>query len=463
MHTMKAGIYLRQSSDPNNDHLAVDRQRKDCVKLCEVKGWGWAEYMDNDTSATKAKPRPAYQHMLSDIRNGAIGAVVVWHMDRLHRQPRELEEFIDLADARGISLATVTGDVDLSTDNGRLIARITGAVAKAETERKVARMKSRYRQDAEAGRSHCGAARAFGYTPDEKLDPRESAAVRRAYDDVLAGRSLYSIAADWNAEGFTSARGKAWERTSVRAVLLNKRNTGLRSHRGEIVMVAGEEVKAVWPAIVDRDVFDGVVAVLTNPGRRIGATRGRKYLLSGLAVCGKCGHTLGSAVPHGRELPRYHCKHCRGVTRKIEWVDKFVLDVVAERLSRGDAADLIAKRDQPDLKALRAKANALRVQQDAMAVAHSKQQVTLSQLIAFNESVDAQLADLNAKTVDDAKARILKDVIVPGDRAAVLRKLDGYDLDRKRAIIDVLLRVTVLPGQKRGNLRTDLLPITWKE
>ena len=40
--------------------------------------------------------------------------------------------------------------------------------------------------------------------------------------------------------------------------------------------------------------------------------------------------------------------------------------------------------------------------------------------------------------------------------------MDKLDLDRKRAVIDVLLRVTILPGQRRGELRTGLLPITWK-
>jgi DNA invertase Pin-like site-specific DNA recombinase len=454
---MKAGIYLRQSSDPNNDQLAVSRQREACVGLCETRGWGWAEYMDNDTSASTRKPRPEYTRLMADIRNGAISAVVVWDLDRLHRRPIELEQFMELADERGVALATVTGDVDLSTDNGRLFARIKGAVARAETERKVARMKSRYRQDAERGVSHCGPARAFGYTPDEKLDPVKSNAVRKAYADILAGRTLYSIAKDWNAKGFTSARGKAWSHPGVRAVLLNPRNAGLRAHRGEIV------AQAAWPAIVDRDTYDGVVALLTDPGRRFGGAHARKYLLSGLAVCGKCGARLGSALPHKRSKPRYQCKSCHGSSRKIEWVDEFVLDVVAERLSREDALELINKRDAPDLAALRAQSTALREQQNAMAVAHAKQQVTLSQLIAFNEDVDAQLARIKAQTEDDGKARILKGVIVVGDRAAVRRKLDGCDLDRQRAIVDVLLTVTVLPGQTRGPLRTDLLPIAWKE
>jgi DNA invertase Pin-like site-specific DNA recombinase len=455
---VKAAIYVRQSKDDKHDELGISRQRQQCIALCESKGWPWAEYADNDTSASKRKPRPAYRQMLADIRSGAIQAVVVYHLDRLHRQPIELEQFIDLADAHALQLASVSGDVNLATDNGRLIARITGAVARAEIERKSQRMKDRYAQDRQRGKPY-GAARAFGYTRDHHLDPATAPAVRDAYEAVLAGRSLYGIAQDWNAAGFTSARGKAWTQTGVRAVLLNPKNAGLVSLAGEVIA----EAKAEWPAIVDRDVFDSVTAMLTDPHRTITRTAGRKYLLSGLAVCGKCGKTLGSAMPSKRnQQPRYHCKHCHGVARKIETVDNYVLDVVAERLSRKDAADLLARKDRPDLSTLRTKANALRADQDAMATAHARGEVTLSQLIAFNRSVDAQLADLDAATLDANRSKVLDGVIVAGDRQAVRDRLDALPLDRKRAIIDLLLTVTVLPGQARGPLRTDLLPIDWK-
>ena len=107
---------------------------EDCERLVARQGWGVEErYVDDDVSAYSGKPRPAYRRMLDDLRGGYLDAVVVWDLDRLHRQPRELEEFFDLCKAAGVSkLASVSGDVDLSTHDGQFLARILGAVAEGE-------------------------------------------------------------------------------------------------------------------------------------------------------------------------------------------------------------------------------------------------------------------------------------------------------------------------------------------
>src|ERR1700745_1863499 len=112
---MRAAVYLRISSDPNGDQLGVTRQREDCERLCAERGWTPVEYLDNDISASNGKHRPAYERMLADIESGAVGAVVAWDLDRLHRRPIELEKFMELADVHRLALATVSGDVDLST------------------------------------------------------------------------------------------------------------------------------------------------------------------------------------------------------------------------------------------------------------------------------------------------------------------------------------------------------------
>jgi site-specific DNA recombinase len=55
------------------------------------------------------------------------------------RSPRVLEEVIDLHDKRGIALATVTGELDLSSPTGRMLARMLGAAARHEAEHKAER------------------------------------------------------------------------------------------------------------------------------------------------------------------------------------------------------------------------------------------------------------------------------------------------------------------------------------
>jgi hypothetical protein len=151
--------------------------------------------MSTTTSARhRGKKRPAYERMLADIREGRVGAVVCWHLDRLHRQPIELERFVELADTHRVALATVTGDVDLSTDDGRFMARIMGAVARKEIERKRARQLRAAQQKAEQGRPQWR--KAFGYLDDgsHQPDPVTAPLVAEAYRAVLAGGSISDIA-----------------------------------------------------------------------------------------------------------------------------------------------------------------------------------------------------------------------------------------------------------------------------
>lgn len=141
-----AAIYVRISDDRKGDELGVKRQTKDCTALAERKGWGIGEvYPDDDRSAYSGKPRPNYLRMLNDIRSGHRDAVIVYDLDRLIRIPRELEEFFEVCDRAGVTaMATVSGEIDLSTDNGRFHARILGAVARKESDDKSRRIRRKH-------------------------------------------------------------------------------------------------------------------------------------------------------------------------------------------------------------------------------------------------------------------------------------------------------------------------------
>ena len=130
-----------------------------------------------------------YLRLLEDIKAGLVDAVIVYVLDRLHRQPRELEEFFEVCDAAGITaLASVTGDVDLANADGRFMARILGAVARKESDDKSRRIKRKHEELAKAGKVSGGGTRPYGYEADRMTIRKDEAAVIREAAETGAGR-----------------------------------------------------------------------------------------------------------------------------------------------------------------------------------------------------------------------------------------------------------------------------------
>lgn len=66
----------------------------------------------------------------------------------------DLERVIELVETTGVRLVTVSGDISLDTDMGRMVGRIMASVARAEVERKSARQRRAAIQKAQAGKPH---------------------------------------------------------------------------------------------------------------------------------------------------------------------------------------------------------------------------------------------------------------------------------------------------------------------
>ncbi len=139
---------------------------------------------------------PGWPWRNSDIAAGLIGAIACWHVDRMTRSPRELEDVIDLHDRHGVQLATCGGEIDLSTPTGRLIARTLGAAARHEAEHKGERQRRQSRQAAEQGRAH--GARGYGHTRDRAQVIEAEAQVRECARRALAGESVRGLAVALN-------------------------------------------------------------------------------------------------------------------------------------------------------------------------------------------------------------------------------------------------------------------------
>src|SRR5215212_1812585 len=209
---MRSSIYCRMSKDREGAGLGVATQERDCRDLADKLGASIVTvHTDNDLSAYSGKPRPGYRALLAEIAQGEIDAVLVWHTDRLHRSPAELEAFITACEPTGVATHTVkAGAVDLSTPSGRMMARTLGNMARYEVEHAVERMQRAKQRSAESGKWK-GGRRPFGFD-DDGVTVREDEAelIRQASDAILAGESVRSVARAWNTAGCTTTTGQPW-------------------------------------------------------------------------------------------------------------------------------------------------------------------------------------------------------------------------------------------------------------
>lgn len=461
---MRASIYARISSDREGAGLGVQSQEHDCRELAASLGWTIVSvHTDNDVSAYSGKPRPGYRAMLEEITRGEIDAVLAWHTDRLHRSITELEEYAGLCDAHGITTHTVkAGHIDLATPSGRLVARQLGSVARYEVEHMVERQRRAKLRSATAGRWK-GGRRPFGYAPDGvTIVADEAAAVRSAAMSILAGESLRGVMRTWNAAGLKTTTGGPWDGNAVRRVLLRPRNAGLMEHQGEIVG------NAEWPAIVPEEEWRAVRAVLADPNRKTTTGSARKWLGSGLYLCGVCGATLvGTRVNKRRS---YRCK-AGHVTRTLADVDNYVEQVITARLRRPDAADLLAvtARADVDTHALEDQAVTLRARLDELASLFAQGVIDAQQLTGGTRDLNAQLDAIRERIADAFRGTAMAgvaDALDPG--AAWL----NAPVERKRAVLDALATVTLVKGAGgrphgwrpgESYFRADLVQIDWQE
>lgn len=330
----RTAVYLRISLDATGEGLAIDRQRKDCQAIIQARGWETVrEYSDSISASDARKARPGYNALVRDYEAGHFDAIVCYDLDRFTRQPRQLEDWIDAAESRGLALVTANGEADLTTDAGRLFARIKLAVARAEVERKSARQRSAARQRAELGRPPLGV-RLTGYTPRGDLVPDEAAVVRRIFETFLVTQNLRMVARVLDEDGIRTRRGGSWHPSSIATILRNPRYAGRAVYQGQQTGQRG-----AWQAIVTDDEWEAAQAVLDAPERvsnGTGATA-RKHLGSGLYVCAVCRRPLSAWSG-----ARYRCRDGAHVNRARGPVDDYVRAVIAERLSRPDTADLLA-------------------------------------------------------------------------------------------------------------------------
>lgn len=444
--TLRAVGYARISRDDALEGRGVGRQTEDIAKVCDCHGWELGETItDNDVSASRysKKPRPGYRRLLELIEAGTVDRAVVYDVDRLLRQPRQLEDLIDLCEERNgaFELHNINGMVDLTTSSGRFTAR--GLVAKAamESDDLSRRLKRAYDQKAAEGKPH--GTRAFGYMPDGMtINETEAALLRQAAADVLTeGTSLTKIARRWNALGvLTPQRAKLWNNTTVKSVLIGPRAAGLRRHRGEVIG------PAKWPAILDRPTHDRLVAELgPNPNRP--RKPSRRQAFTGLIRSSVTGLPLDRDSVRGHPTYRAHNRPGReagSVNIAAGTLETLILEMLFAAVENDELGRILGEQRRrrhavPDLGA---------IEDDLRGLAEDFGQgrITRGEWMAARHPLEARLQAAQAALDADARASALASVDVD-----LRARWPTLDVDRQRAILQAVFDgIYIRPSTRRG-------------
>lgn len=456
-------MYVRQSRDKNGDGLAVARQEQQCRALCAARGWKVVRVLsDNDTSATAAS-RPGYKELTGIIQGRLADVVVVWAVDRLVRRLADLESVISDCETAGVKMATVSGDLDLSTDQGRLVGRILASVARGEMERKAARQAAASRQAAELGAARKACPRPFGWLPDRvTMHPTEGPAVAAAARALLAGCTLTGICREWDKAGLRPPRApfgpaRPWNRRSITTIMRNPRIAGISVYKGT------EIGTGKWDALVPEGTFRAVVKLLDDPSRA--KQQGVRRMLGGLAEC-TCGNKIIGSQ-NGLGQPTYRCHQATRngrpgphATVRSEPIDWWIGEVVIERLSRPDAAVLLRKDDSGRAVVLRDEAQAIRSRLKSLGADHVQGKITLDDVRSGRAWGDARLAEINAELAELGRESALAPLLAADDARAAWGKLS---IDRRRAVVAALMKVILHPaGRGTKVFNPESVKIEWR-
>lgn len=500
---LTVGGYVRisdigQIGDGRDGREGVVRQREDVYDLAQLKRVNVHRvYEDNDTSAYKRRvKRKDFEEMVLDLHNGVISGIVAYNIDRIARQPRDLERLIDIYEQarRPMVFGTTAGDYDLTTEDGRFQARICVTIANkfsADAGRRVARQKL---AEATEGQPHKGQ-RAFGWKDTEHVDEREADLLRRARRDVIKGKTIATLHEEWTELGVRSPQtppGKTIGYTSVKYVLRNPRLCGYRAYIPQEVRersgrvdpteylverTDGTPVIGQWETIFTpaewRELIDALDARKnTGKGRKTGTTV-TKRLLTGIARCAKCGTGLQSAmyrkgtVSYEKYGYYYLCRKagggCGKLSRSGPPVDDYVENALLDNLKKRARTVQPAEEEDPELT------KAKKVLEQIAADKAEARQLRADDLLSLGEFAREirRLEDKERETKE--KVSTLSETPARAGSAAgrVVREWEGYTVDMKRqeimrSIESVMISGAGKGGAQRGVFRPELLEIVWE-
>jgi site-specific DNA recombinase len=324
---MKAVIYARVSSEKQDVDLSISAQLKALREYAERnRHYIVKEYIDEFESG-KTTNRPAFREMITQARRATkpFELILVWKYSRFARNREDSIVFKTMLRKAGVQVISITEPFE-DTPTGRLLEAMIESLDEFYSANLGEEVTRGMRESASRG-FYVASYAPYGYRkikvpdgsrerPKLEIEPYQAQIVQRIFRSLIDGEGLVAISKGLNREGIISPRGNSWGKTTIHKILTNEAYIGtLVWGRSSMRNLPPIRVEEAWPAIVDRDTFNRVQALLkerafvTTHPKRVASN----YLLSGLAKCGYCGKAL---VGQDAKRGRFHYYVCGTLLKK---------------------------------------------------------------------------------------------------------------------------------------------------
>lgn len=312
---MKRAVgYVRESTEEQGQNWAPHVQRKAIEAYAREQELELVRLYQDFVSGRAADKRPDFQRLLREAAERRFEVVLVYHSSRFARNVYEARRYKEhLRQRLGIDVVFVTQRFGEQDDPSAFLMEGLNEVLDEHYSRNLGFLISGGLQEKKSQGYLLGTL-PFGYRrpPDDTRravpDPGEARVVQLAFERYAAGTASYTALADWlNAEGFRGRRGGPFTKWTVEELLRNVTYAGyVGGHRATLETGRRGEHEP----IVSEELYRRVEATRR---RRSGTKHGtrpsrRVYLLSGTAICARCGAKLyGSRGGNGNRYTRYLC------------------------------------------------------------------------------------------------------------------------------------------------------------
>lgn len=346
---IRAIIYARVSTDDQAEKgYSLPTQLDAMRDYAKAHGLQVVCELQDDYSGAKLN-RPALDVLRGKLERKEAEAVIVYAADRLSRNLAHLLILREEFNRAGIELHYVNRGKAEDTAESRLTENIEGVIAEFEREKIKERTRRGKIAKAKAGK-WVGSGRApypfrqVGKGKEARLEiDRAKAAVVERIVDMLLGRNGYermsfkAIAKQLTAEGVPTAKpgARGWRTGVIYFLLTGKEILGIFERMGSVLE---------YPelAIIDRETYDQVQAVLEQNRRLSRCKRIYPYLFSGFARCtcggGLCGRHVGKTYGYHyyicqRHAAQKHLVDCRERGSNVEIFEPLVWNWLVELLT----------------------------------------------------------------------------------------------------------------------------------